>query len=78
MIKTLHSELNKSNKTARNAHHQIIKALVELVTMHQTDKQYNDEVLSRDAVMEKVTSIRYAADALFKSTKQKGVKCQSY
>jgi hypothetical protein len=58
------------SKAAHDAHHQIIKALAELVTMHQTDKQYNDDVLSRDAVMEKVTSIRYAADVLFKSTKQ--------
>jgi hypothetical protein len=58
------------SKEALNAYHHIIKALAELVTMHQTDKQYNDDVLSRDAVMEKVTSIRYAADALFKSTKQ--------
>jgi hypothetical protein len=58
------------SKEALNAYRRIIKALAELVTMHQTDKQYNDDVLSRDAVMEKVTSIRYAADALFKSTKQ--------
>jgi hypothetical protein len=58
------------SKEALNAYHRIINALAELVTMHQTDKQYNDDVLSRDTVMEKVTSIRYAADALFKSTKQ--------
>jgi hypothetical protein len=58
------------SKEALNAYHRIIKALAELVTMHQTDKQYNDDVLSRDTVMEKVMSIRYAADALFKSTKQ--------
>jgi hypothetical protein len=64
-------------KAACDAHHQIIKALAELVTMHQTDKQYNDDVLSRDTVMEKVTSIRYAADALFKSTKQKELNISS-
>jgi hypothetical protein len=64
-------------KEALNAYHRIIKALAELVTMHQTDKQYNDDVLSRDVVMEKVTSIRYAADALFKSTKQKELNVSS-
>jgi hypothetical protein len=57
----------KPEQDAIDAYRKIIKALAELVTMPQTDKQYKSDVLSRPAVMDKVTSIRYHAYALFQS-----------
>jgi hypothetical protein len=57
----------KPDQDAIDAYRKIIKALAELATMPQTDKQYNNDVLSRPDVMDKVTSIRYHAYALFKS-----------
>jgi hypothetical protein len=57
----------KPDQDAIDAYRKIIKALAELATMPQTDKQYNNDVLSRPAVMDKVTSIRYHAYALFQS-----------
>jgi hypothetical protein len=61
------SRLAKPEQDAIDAYRKIIKLLAELVTLPQTDEQFDDELLSRNAVMEKVTSIRYHAYVLFKS-----------
>jgi hypothetical protein len=66
-IAALQKELANPEKNAIDAYRKIIKLLAELVTLPQTDKQFDDELLSRNAVMEKVTSIRYHAYALFQS-----------
>lgn len=44
----------------------IIHALARLVTLPQTDKQFDADVLPRDPVMMEVTSIRLALDELMK------------
>jgi hypothetical protein len=66
-IIALNKELAKPEQDAIDAYRKIIKLLAELVTLPQTDEQFDDELLSRNAVMEKVTSIRYHAYVLFKS-----------
>jgi hypothetical protein len=57
----------KPDQDAIDAYRKIIKVLAELVTMRQTEEKFDDELLSRSDVMEKVTSIRYHAYVLFKS-----------
>jgi hypothetical protein len=61
------SVLAKSEQDAIDAYHKIIKVLAELVTLRQTEEKFDDELLSRSDVMEKVLSIRYHAYVLFKS-----------
>jgi hypothetical protein len=67
IVESLRAELAEPEQAAIDAYRKIIKALAELVTMRQTDKQYTSDVLSRPDVMEKVTSIRYYACDLFHS-----------
>lgn len=44
----------------------IIKALAAILTVHQTDKQFDADVLPRDPVILQVTRIKYALDELMK------------
>lgn len=56
-----------STTEARAQYSTIIVALSDLVMLQQTDKQCDDDVLPRDPVMQKVLTIRQAADELLRA-----------
>jgi len=56
-----------STTEARAQYSTIIVALSDLVMLQQTDRQCDDDVLPRDPVMQKVLTIRQAADELLRA-----------